>query len=196
MIIDSGSGNGFSANVNAEKRLEVAATTTSRQHVISKTNQKSFQVFGESTAANGTVNVLHLRNQTPDQTFTVTYLRMVAVDLAGGTAVPSAGNYFSVVGGEEYSSGGVATTASSVYVGSSVTDSSTHYDDNPTLTGSGDTYDKFWPSGDADERAYRKEGSLIIPPGESLTIKFTGDNTSGTLYARVSYYVTGVNSFD
>ena len=57
-------------------------------------------------------------------------------------------------------------------------------------------YDKFWPSGDADERAYGKQGSLVVPPGESLTVKFVGDNTSGTCYARVSYYVTAVDDLD
>lgn len=196
MIINSGTGNGYSASVNAENRLDTVAVIIPRQHLAAKGFQKAFQLVGEATAASGTVNVLHLRNQTADQAFTVNYVRAAAVDLAGGTAVPNASNYFTLEGGESYASGGTVKASANTYVGSSVTDASTHYEGNPTLSGSSTVYDKFWPTGDADEQSYSKEGSLIVPPGEALTIKFTGDNTSGSLYARVSYYVADVGDLD
>ena len=196
MKIESGTGNGFYAAVDTENRLRVAAVSLPRQHVVSKKDQKNFQIIGEATAANGTVNVLHIKNGTADQTFTVTYIRVNSIDLAGGTAIPAATEFFEVGGGLEYTSGGTSTTSVNTYLGSSTVSGGTYYESNPTLSGTYKTLDKYFPSGDGQEQSYSKEGALIIPPGQTMTIRYTGTNTSGTLYARVSFFVSSVDELD
>lgn len=196
MKIESGTGNGKVAGVDNENRLRVAAVNLPRGHFISKVNQKAYHLIGEATAANGTVNVLHMRNQTADQTYVINFIRISQVDLAGGTALPNASNYFRVVGGLTYSSGGSSTAAVNGYVGSVTGDGSTHYESNPTLTGTADVFDKHYLKDDGEEWTYTKQGELIIPPGGALTIQFVGDHTSGSLYSRVEYYVSPVDSLD
>jgi len=194
MKVESGTGNGYYAHVNAENSLSVAATTVSRQHYAAKVNQRSFQVIGEATAANGTVNVLHLTNNSSNQTYTVTYIRLSTIDLAGGTAPPSAANYFEVGTGLTYTSGGSQVDEVNTYLGSVVTAQGSFYDTNPTLSGTMAVLDKHRCKADGDEHTYNKEGSVIIPPGGSMTIRFTSDNTSGEVYCRVSFYVSDIDS--
>lgn len=196
MKVESGTGNGFYARVTRENALAVSAATFSRQHFVSKTDQKAFQIIGEATAASGTVNVLYLGNNTADQTFTVTYIRLAQIDLAGGTALPNSSNYFDVVGGLTYSSGGSQVTPVNCYINSVATvTGTTGYTSNPTLTGTAGVLEKHWAKEDGEEVAYSKEGSVIIPPGSALTVRYTGDHTSGSLYSRISYYATDINSF-
>lgn len=196
MKIESGTGNGYYASVGSNNRLLTSSVSLSRQHFISKAEQKAFQVRGEATPANGTVNVLHIKNDTADQAYTITYIRLSNVDLAAGTALPSAGNYFELGTGLSYSSGGSTVTPVNMYLGSTKIAGGTYYEANPTLTGTFSTFDKHWPDGDGDEQSYSKEGALIIPPGQTMTIRYTGDHTSGTVYSRVSYYVSGIDSLD
>lgn len=194
MKIESGTGNGYYAGIDAQNRLRTASVSSTEQHAVSSVTQKSFQVIGEATAVNGTVNVLHVKNGTADQTFTLTYMRMSNIDLAGGTAVPNAANYFELGTGMSYSSGGSAAEAVNVYVGSTVLSGGTFYEAGPTLTGTFVPIDKHWPSTDADEQSYNKEGSVMVPPGQTLTLRYTGDQTSGTLYTRFSFYVSPISA--
>ena len=196
MKIESGTGNGYQAAVDDENRLRVASVTLPRQHAVAKQNQKSFQLIGEATPTNGTTNVLHIANNTNDQAYTLTYVRLNQIDVAGGTALPNASNYFEICTGLSYSSGGSVTSAVNTFTSSNISDGGAHYDGNPTLTGNAEVLDKHYPKDEAEEQRYSKEGSVIIPPGSSLTIRFVGDNTAGSLYARISYYVSNINSLD
>ena len=196
MKIESGTGNGYYAHVTPEHSLSVSAVSIPRQHFIAKVDQAAFQVIGEATPASGTVNVLHIENTTADKTFTITYVRVAQVDLANGTAIPAASQYFDLGTGLSYSSGGSQVTPVNTYSGSVVQSGGAMYDTNPTLTGTFSTLDKHWPKEDAEEWSYSKEGAVVVPPGSSMTIRFTGTHTAGTLYARASYYVSDVNSLD
>jgi hypothetical protein len=194
MKIESGTGNGYYAGIDSQNRLRTASVSSTEQHAVSSVTQKAFQVIGEATAVNGVVNVLHIKNSTADQTYTLTYMRMSNIDLAGGTAVPNAANYFELGTGMSYNSGGSAAEAVNVYVGSTVLSGGIFYKANPTLTGTFVPIDKHWPNGDADEHFYDKKGSLMVPPGQTLTLRYTGDHTSGTLYTRFSFYVSPISA--
>ena len=196
MKIESGTGNGRYAGVDKTNHLAVSAIILPRQHFVSKVDQKSFQVIGTATPANGTVNVLNLSNNTSDKTFTFTYIRSQLVDPAGGTALPNASNYLQIGSGLTYASGGTIVTPRNVHVGSAVTSGGSAYAGNPTLTGDFVEYDRYYFKSDGDDVSYSKEGSLILPPGRSLTARYVGDHTSGTVYVRFSFYATDVDSLD
>lgn len=193
MKIESGIGNGFYAGVDRENRLRVAAVTLPRQHTVAKIDNKTFQVIGETTPVNGTANVLFIRNDTPDQAYTVTYIRVANVDITTSSA---ATEYFTIEGGYSYSSGGSSTTAVNTYMGSPAIPNGTFYEGDPTLTGTGIVLDKHYPTADTSEHSYNKEGALIIPPGQTLTIRYTGTGVAGSVYARVSFYVSALDSLE
>ena len=193
MKIESGTGNGFYAGVDNENRLRTAAVTLPRQHYVSKVDQKNFQVIGEATPVNGTVNVLHIRNSTPDETFSVTYIRLANVDL---TTTSAATEYFTIEGGYSYSSGGTATDPINTYMGSPSVSGGVFYEGDPTLTGTGLVLDKHYPDAETSEHSFTKDGSLVIPPGQTLTIRYTGTGVAGSVYARVSFYASKINSLN
>ena len=192
MKIESGTGNGYYAVVDRENRLETTSVTIPLQHENAIEHQDTYQVIGEATPANGTVTSLHIKNDTANKNFSITYIRLAVVGVAGGTALPNASNYFTINGGLSYSSGGASTSAVNTYIGSSKLSGGTFYQTNPTLTGTAGIFDKRFPKTEGEEYSYSKQGSLVIPPGQSLTIQYIGDHTSGTVYSRVSYYVTEI----
>lgn len=196
MKIESGTGNGRYAAVDNLNRLAVSSISLPRQHFVSKVDNNSFQVIGTATPANGTVNVLHLANNTSDRTYTLTYVRSQVIDAAGGTAFPNASNYWQMGFGLSYASGGSAVSSVNLFAGSSKTPGAISYDSNPTLSGTFDEIDRYYFKADGDAETYSKDGSVIIPPGRSLTARFVGDNTAGTLYTRFSFYVTKIDSLD
>jgi hypothetical protein len=196
MKIESGTGNGRYAAVDSSNRLVVASVSLPRQHFVSKVDNNAYQVIGTATPANGTVNVLHLANNTSDKAYTITYIRNQIVDAAGGTALPNASNYWQMGFGLTYASGGSAVSPVNVFAGASRTPSAIAYDSNPTLSGTFDEIDRYYFKADGDVEKYSKEGSLILPPGRSLTARLVGDNTSGTVYTRFSFYVTDIDSLD
>jgi hypothetical protein len=61
------------------------------------------------------------------------------------------------------------------------------WDQNPTLTGTFSSMDTHHVKDEAELLTYRKEGSIVIPPGKSLTVKITTDHTAGAAYCRVSF---------
>jgi hypothetical protein len=189
MKIESGTGNGKYAGVSLGNRLETVSVSVPIQHEASKLRQKSFQVWGETTLASGTVTPLHITNSSITDTATITFIRWQLIDPAGGTALPSAANYLQIGTGATYSSGGTALSPTNMAIGSSVVSNVTAYS-GPTLSGSVTAFDKEYAKGEAEMRSYSKEGALVILPGESVTVQFVGDHTSGTVYSRISFFMS------
>ena len=190
MKIESGTGNGRYAGVSTGNRLEVNSVSIPLQHEASKERNKSFQVWGEATLAAGTVTPLHMTNASTTDTCTVTYIRLQTIDPAGGTALPSAVNYYQLGTGQAHSSGGTAKTPINMAVGSTVTSGVVAHAANPTLTNTLNVFDKEYVKAEAEVSRYGKEGALVILPGESMTVQFVGNHTSGTVYSRVSFFMS------
>ena len=193
MKIDSGIGNGFIAGVDKNNRLLVNSVSVALQHSASKLRSKSFQVFGEATLASGTVTPLLITNNSTTETMTVTYVRVQIVDQAGGTALPSAANYFNMGGDLSYGSGGTPKTPVNMSVGSSILSGTTVYQGNPVVSNAVSDMDRYYPTVDGDSQSYSKDGALVVNPGESYAIQFVGDHISGTAYARVSYFMSALS---
>jgi len=189
MKIESGTGNGKWAAVTERNRIKVNAKSSSNQHVVAAEEQKTFQVIGTATCANGTVTPLTVKNTGTDSELVLSYVRWQIVDPAGGTALPNASNYLSIGYDAEFSSGGSVVTPVNMTAGSAQTPGATCYDTNPTLSGTLTEFDRHYPKAEGDMYSFNKEGAAIVKPGQSVTFQYVGDHTSGTVYVRLSFYV-------
>lgn len=192
MKIESGTGNGSIAGVSTSNRLLTEGVSISQQHYASKILRSAYQVLGTASLASGTVNMLHLKNDSVNDSMSVTYVRMDIIDPAGGTALPNASNYFQMSFAQTYASGGTLLTPVNMYAGSSNPSNMTVYE-GATLSGGGVEFDRRYTKSEAEEVSYRKEGSIVIPPGGTVSLSYIGDHTSGTAIARMSFFMSGIN---
>jgi len=186
--IKDGTGKGYAAKVDINNRLYVDSRSHTLQHDISHRHQRAFQVRGEATPVSGSATVLHINNGNTTQALVITYLRLQAVGLTGGTAVPDTGNYFDVNFGRTYTSGGSSVTPINAYQGSAKTATDvTAYDSAPTVGGTALVLDRWYVSADGAMETFIKGGSVVVGPGQNMDITYTGDHTAGIVQARVSF---------
>ena len=184
--IRDGHGSGNLAKVSSDGRLRTYSKSASIQHVVSEHEEEAYQLIGTATLSSGTVCALHITN-TSDELMIVTYLRHQIVGATGGTAFPNTSNYFSVGLDATYTSGGSEATAVNVFVGSGNTAGITAYQGDPTLGGTKKEIDRWYTKADGDMNTFNKEGALIVPPNKTMCICYVGDQTGGTIYARISF---------
>jgi hypothetical protein len=188
--IKDGTGGGKLAKVDDKNRLYVRTKSLQLQHVISEEEQDAYQVSGIADLSSGTIKALHLYNSNDIKFMVLTYIRHQVVGAAGGTAFPNVSNYFSVCSGLTYASGGDVITPVNVYIGSGNISNITSYDASTTpivTTGTTTELERWYTQANGDMNRLNKEGALIIPPRQSLTLCYTGDHTSGILSTRISY---------
>ena len=187
--IKDGTGTGNLASVSGSGRLQVYSKAAPIQHVVSEQDQKAFQVIGTATLASGTVVSLHVTNNDSERNMVVTYIRHQIIDQAGGTAFPNASNYFRVALNRSYTSGGAAATPVNIYAGSGVTPNVTAYQTAPTLGGTAGEIDRWYTKAEADMNTFNKEGAIVIPSNGTIELAYVGDQTSGTIYSRLSFFM-------
>lgn len=185
-IVD-GTGSGKLAKVGTDNRLWVDANAGSIQHNNSQVLKQAYQVIGTATLGVGEKIILHLKNTSPSKDLIVTYLRHQVVGASGGTAFPNSSNYFHINLGRTYSSGGSTATPVNVNAGSGNDADVTVYQGAPTVAGTAKEIDRWYTKSDGDMNTFNKEGALILQPNATMDISYTGDHTSGLIYARISF---------
>lgn len=185
--IRDGQGTGKLAGVTSENRLKTVSKSESLQHLISKDYEQAYQVIGIATLANGTTTALHVKNTSGDKNLIATYIRHQILDPSGGTTLPNASNYFSMAIGRTYSSDGSAAMPVNVYAGSGNSAEVVVYQGAPTLVGTALEIDRWYTKTEGDMSPFNKEGALIIPPNKTFELRYIGDQTSGTIYTRLSF---------
>lgn len=190
-MIKDGTGRGYLAKVNSANQLTVLSKSASIQHFASE-DGNAYQIIGLATLSSGTVAILHVCNENPNRQMVITYIRHQVIGATGGTSFPNASNYFSIRLGRTYVSGGDTATAVNLYAGSGNTPILTSYQNEPTLTGTEREIDRWYTKADGDMNVFVKEGSVIIPPNETIEVAYVGDRTSGTVYARISFIMESV----
>ena len=130
---------------------------------------------------------MHVKNTSSTKNLVVTYIRHQIIDQSGGTAIPNASNYFRIALGRTYSAGGSTATPVNVFTGSGNTAEATIYQGAPTLTGTANEIDRWYTKAEADMNTFNKEGAVIVPPNQTIELAYVGDQTSGTLYTRLSF---------
>jgi len=194
MILESGIGNGKFAAVDDDNRLLTGAFNIPFTHLIAKDYNKVFSVEGNATPISGANNVLQVKNNSTSNVVVVTRILVQAVTVSGGTALPNSSNYFQILTGTAYSSGGIAAPVVNSTSGSAVTSDVVAYDNNPVISGSGNSLGRFYPV-NAAPFELRTEGSILILPQQSLTIGYTGDHTSGFLYTALGLAVVAADGY-
>lgn len=188
MLIESGLGNGKLAAVDDDNRLLTAAFNIPFDHVIAKDYAKVFAATATTVTAAGTESVLVLRNNNQDNPVVPTRLSLQTITV---TAIPATTDYFSVEVGGSYTSGGIQVTPSNTTSGSSVVSNVAVYYDNPTVA-AGDELWRVHPT--AQPIDYRFDGGLIIPPSQSLIVKYTGA-AAATVVASISFSVVSASDY-
>lgn len=183
-ILDSLTGR--QARVTKNFQVRVQSESQPLQHYLSAFEESAYQSLGTATPTNGTTTVLHIENTSSTLSMVFTFIRLQAIALTGGTAVPNAANYWRFAFGRTWASGGTLATAVNVNRGSGKSAPATIYTGGPTLTGTALEFDRFYPT-DQSQSSISKEGALILSPATSMEISFVGNNTGGTLYARASH---------
>ena len=195
MRIEDGTGSGYFAKVTPTNRISVASRSDPAQHVIASENRNTFQLIGTASwtaDSDGSYYPLHLKNTGTDTQIVITYLRYQFLDNSGGTALPSQNTAMYYGYGLEYSSGGNLGTVVNMTAGSAKTATVSAYVENPTLTGSLTTFDRWYTKDEGEMNSFRKEGAAIILPGNTFSMKMTTDHTTGFVYARMSFFVEPV----
>jgi hypothetical protein len=201
MKIESGTGNGKWVGVDGDNRLRVVAKSDAAQHVIASEENKTFQIWGTATLANGTVTPLTVKNTSTTQEVVVTYIRWQLLDVVDGAsgAIPNASNYMQVGYDTEYVSGGTAVSEANMTAGSNNVANIQAYNNNPVMTGDEGltnnlitVFDRHYPKAEGDMYSFNKEGAAIVLPGQSITFQYVGDKTDGTVYVRLSFYSTDI----
>jgi hypothetical protein len=182
---------GTTAGVTTENQLEVQSESHSLQHHVSSRNENAYQVWDTTTLTNGTKTVLHLKNGDSAKKLVVSYIRLQMIDPSGGTAPPAAANYFDIGFNRTVSSGGDTLTPVNMNAGSGKTATGTFTGNGPTMAGTFAEFDRQYVEADGKMIIYNKDGSAILGLNDTLEIRVTSDNTSGTAYARVTFVMIG-----
>lgn len=181
-------GSGRQAFVSNNGQLLTQSESLSLQHFISRYDGQSYQWQFEDTGIQSATNVVGLiTNNSTTLSMVISYIRLQAVDLAGGTAIPSINAYWSLNFDETYASGGAAGTAPvNLNRQSGKAADVTVYDTNPTLAGTAVEFDRLYVSSEGQD-SFSKDGAVILGAGDSMSIKLVADNTSGLAYGRVTF---------
>ncbi len=185
--IESGAGKRYEAKVDKDLRLWTSSKSESLQHLISENEEQAYQIIGTATLANTTVTAIHVKNTSSDFNMVITYIRHQILDHSGGTAFPNVSNYYQIALGRTFSAGGSTATPINIHCGSANLALVTAYQGAPTLAGTAREIDRWYTKAEGDMNVFNKEGSLIIPPNETIELSYIGDQTGGTIYTRMSF---------
>jgi len=175
--------NGNSVGVSSNNRLKTKAVSTSQQHFISHHDGLAYQASGEITIGTSDVPVLYLENNDSARDLVITYIRFQSI----GAAVASETAYFTVSLSDSYTSGGDAVVPTQMNRSSPNVADAVCYDGNSSLTISGGVeIDKNYEANSM--QSYNKEGTIILPKGQSISIWHKGSTVAGTAYARFSFF--------
>lgn len=179
-IIKDGRGTGSSAKVQSDGKLAVLSETFPMQSRSSLVEHGAYQVHsGAYTIASaGQYGILALGNtSTTGGHLIVTYIR------CGVNQVETQEMLIEVKSDGTWVDG-TPLEPHNMYIGSSILPSVRAHT-NSTPTGS-TLFDMQYLRGPGCAK-WSKEGSLIIPPGETLSISVTTSTDNASVYARISY---------
>ncbi len=192
-ILD-GTGKGFGAKVDSSNRLKVDAISSTFEHFVSHTESNGYQIIGTASSVDGTVNIIHIKNvDSNNLTLLPMRIRTQLIDLAGGSSLPNANNYFSFTLEEMHSSGGSTATPINTTAGSTKLSSTIVHINDPTLIGTAKEIERCYPSVNGEIDIWQTDGVLIVPPGNTMNVRYVGDYTSGLLYTSILFVMDEAN---
>jgi hypothetical protein len=192
MRVEDGTGTGYNLKIDSNNRAHVLSKSEPVQYTVSKEDGQAYQVIGTATLASGTVTALHIKNTSETKRLVVNFIRHQVIGPAGGTTLPNASNYFKIALGRTYDSGGTSVVPVNVNQESGNAADVLVYNNAPTLTGTALEIDRWYTKAEADMNAFDKDGVVILGPQRTLELSYVGDQTSGTIYTRLSFLMEDV----
>ena len=179
-IIKDGRGTGNAAKVQSDGKLAVLSETFPMQARSSLVEHGAYQVYSgiQTVVTAGQYGILALGNtSTTGGHLIVTYIR------CGVNRIETQEMLIEIKSDGTWVDG-TPLTPHNMYIGSSVLPASRAHT-NATPIGS-TTFDARYLQGPNCAK-WSKEGSLIIPPGETLSVSVTTSTDNASVYARISY---------
>jgi len=199
MKVESGIGNGKWAAVDKHNRLETQSESASIEHTISKRDAEAYSALFDASLTDsdgsGKVVCAVLKNTSTTKDLVLSHMTFQVISPAGGTSLPDTGNFFCILKGREFSSGGTAVTPVNLHLGAGNVAAVDAYDNNPTMSGSAVEVDRIYPKEDGqlvDVSAFRN-GSLIMNPGQTIELAMLNDHTSGTVVVTTQFFLEDID---
>ena len=187
-IIEDGTGAGYRAKVNDKNQLYVLSQSRSIQHFTSHEEGRAYQLLSSTTISGaGKSNILLIKNISQIYDIVITYIRLQAIGLAGGTAIPSVNSYFSIYKNPIYNSGGESVVPINVNFSSAFLSECLCYKNGFSVSDDGEEIDRWFVEDASKMHTFNKEGSVIIGQNDSIGISLNTDHTSGIAYSRISF---------
>jgi hypothetical protein len=191
--IEDGTGRGYQVKINSENQLSTVSVNHELQHHLSVDEGQVYQIIGEVTDLHlGTNTLLHITNDSKTLAAVVSYIRLQTPGASGeGGWLPDKGTYFQIGKDTTYSSNGTDVTSVNMNFGSGNTADLTVYKENPSLTGTFQEFDRWYP--DTGMMTFNKHGSLILGLDDTLEVRLTTDRPEiDTAYCRITMMLMSV----
>ena len=187
--IEDGTGTGVLAEVNLENLLRTLTVAGSLSSHESQDDGTAFTVFGTSTVTSGIVVALHIINNDPSLLFVVDRLTVQGVSISGGLTLPSQASFFSLGYNRTVTSGGTTLTPTTLNRTSVTVANITSTAGNPTMSGTFAEGQRWYiqANGVAFDMTVSRDNDIILGRTNTLEVRYTSDNTSGTVLAVMKF---------
>jgi hypothetical protein len=187
--IEDGKGTGILAEVNLENLLRTLTVSGSLSSHESNDDGTSFTVVGTATVTSGIVVVLHMINNDPSLLFLVDRLTVQGVSISGGVAIPNQTSFFSLGYNRTVTSGGVALTPVTLNRTAVTVANVTTTGGNPNMTGTFVEGQRWYiqANGVAFDMTISRDDDIILGRTNTIEVRYTSDNTSGTVIANMKF---------
>lgn len=183
--LQDGTGTGNLVKVNGQNQLRTVAETQEMEHYHAREFSRVF-VMPVTYTHDGSGVVLHMKNDSQRRNIVFHQVHMQVVGFTGGTAFPDSGNYLVLEYGPTRSSGGTLLTAANTRRDSGRVSDAVIYSD-PTVSGTGEEIDRWYPKEDGDWIRMKREEAHIIGFNDTFQIRLVTDHTSGVVQVNVRY---------
>lgn len=187
--IEDGKGSGLLAEVSSENLLRTLSVAGSVAGHISNDDGGVFSTFGTATVASGTIVALFIQNNASSELFVLDRLLVEGIDIGGGTAIPNQGAFFSLGFNRTFSSGGTSLTPVVLNRTSVTIANVSVVGSNPNLAGTFLESHRWYiqANGIAFEMIRPEIDDIILGRSNTLEIRYTSNNTSGTILALAKF---------
>jgi hypothetical protein len=194
--LEDGKGTGILQAVNDEGLARTLTVAGSLSGHASNDDGDAFTVFGTANITSGIVVALHIVNNDPELLFLVDRVTVQGIGLSGGvfgsgTPIPSQTAFFSLGYNRTVSTGGsglnpVCINRTSINIANvTATGFNPTMNATPTFVESQRWY--IQANGWAYDLVIPREDDIILGRTNTIEIRYTSDNTSGTVLASMKF---------
>lgn len=185
--IKDGAGTGSKMKVGKDQKARVRSVQESLQHDVSFNENQAYQLFSTTTiTGSGRYVGLFLKNESQTRELVLNYVRAQLITASNQEALPSETDYYYMGHKRTYQANGVTGSAVNVAFGSTNSSTTTIYVNNPTLEGTLEEAERLYLY-DRSIQTFRKEGAVVVLPGQTMELGYVSSASTGSFYIRISF---------